>query len=116
VEEGGSDADLMGKLPRNYVDLRSRGMGIVLDFGWRRTEEGLRWERDQTEKARDMPSKANKDTGEALIDEEKKAGLLGRWVRWLRMDENGLPAGTAPVPEITSPPSGWKLGRLLGEW
>jgi hypothetical protein len=31
-------------LPSGYVDLRYRGMGLVWDFGWRRTEEGMEWE------------------------------------------------------------------------
>jgi hypothetical protein len=31
-------------LPENYVDMRYRGLGLVVDFGWRRTEEGMEWE------------------------------------------------------------------------
>jgi hypothetical protein len=31
-------------LPENYVDMRYRGLGLIFDFGWRRTEEGMEWE------------------------------------------------------------------------
>lgn len=31
-------------LPENYVDMRYRGLGLVFDFGWRRTEKGMAWE------------------------------------------------------------------------
>ena len=33
-----------GKLPWGYFDLRYRGIGLVVDFGWKRTEEGMKWE------------------------------------------------------------------------
>jgi hypothetical protein len=32
------------ELPSGYVDLRYRGLGLIWDFGWRRTEEGMEWE------------------------------------------------------------------------
>jgi hypothetical protein len=32
------------QLPSGYVDLRYRGLGLIWDFGWRRTEEGMEWE------------------------------------------------------------------------
>jgi hypothetical protein len=31
-------------LPDNYVDMRYRGLGLIFDFGWRRTEAGMEWE------------------------------------------------------------------------
>lgn len=33
-------------LPAGYIDLRYYGLGVVLDLGWRRSEEGLRFEMD----------------------------------------------------------------------
>lgn len=38
-------------LPKHYVDLRFGGLGFVLDLGWRRTDEGLRWEVEDTMRA-----------------------------------------------------------------
>jgi len=38
-------------LPPGYVDLRIGGIGLVLDFGWRRTDEGLRWEVENVRQA-----------------------------------------------------------------
>jgi hypothetical protein len=32
------------ELPSGYVDLRYRGLGLIWDFGWKRTEEGMEWE------------------------------------------------------------------------
>jgi len=40
--ENGPSSD--HQLPWGYFDLRWKGVGIVLDLGWRRTEEGMRWE------------------------------------------------------------------------
>jgi len=31
-------------LPNGYYDLSWKGLGFVVDLGWRRTEEGMRWE------------------------------------------------------------------------
>lgn len=31
-------------LPKGYYDLSWKGLGFVLDLGWKRTEEGMRWE------------------------------------------------------------------------
>jgi hypothetical protein len=31
-------------LPENYVDMRYRGLGLIFNFGWRRTEGGMEWE------------------------------------------------------------------------
>ncbi|KAL7419029.1 hypothetical protein Q5752_006714 [Cryptotrichosporon argae] len=31
-------------LPRHHVDARFRGLGFVVDFGWRRTDEGVAYE------------------------------------------------------------------------
>ncbi|KLT42365.1 hypothetical protein CC85DRAFT_312283 [Cutaneotrichosporon oleaginosum] len=41
-------------LPKWYHDLRVGGVGLVLDFGWRRTEEGLRWELAQHKRAAEI--------------------------------------------------------------
>jgi hypothetical protein len=43
--------------PPGYIDLRYKGLGFVLDLGWRRTETGMRWEveewRDATRRERE---------------------------------------------------------------
>lgn len=38
-------------LPPGYVDLRIGGVGIVLDLGWHRTDEGLHWEVENVRRA-----------------------------------------------------------------
>lgn len=42
---------LVRPVPRDYLDLRFKGLGLVLDLGWRRSEEGLRWELDDWREA-----------------------------------------------------------------
>lgn len=41
-------------LPQGYYDLRIGGVGLVLDLGWRRTDEGLSWELDEQKHAADL--------------------------------------------------------------
>lgn len=44
IQGGASEEKEEKVLPPGYVDLRWKGMGVVLDFNWRRTEEGMIYE------------------------------------------------------------------------
>ena len=35
----------MDELPPHHVNWRWKGIGMVVDFGWKRTEEGIQWEK-----------------------------------------------------------------------
>ena len=44
-------------LPSGFLDLRYKGLGFVLDLGWTRTEEGMRWEIQDRIRARGILEK-----------------------------------------------------------
>jgi hypothetical protein len=86
-------------VPRDYLDLRFRGLGLVLDLGWRRSEEGLRWELDDWREATRRQHQARgkggalwgsphfsgeQDTSERADGAEggkvSRAGKVGRWL------------------------------------
>jgi hypothetical protein len=57
-------------LPPNYLDLRWRGIGFVLDLGFKRTEEGMAWEVAQ------MLEASTKRTDERRVGVEEREGVL----------------------------------------
>ncbi|WVQ83354.1 hypothetical protein IAT38_005493 [Cryptococcus sp. DSM 104549] len=52
-------------LPPGYLDLRFRGVGFVLDLGWRRTDEGIQWEIEEA-LGRDW------DRSELVVERERR--------------------------------------------
>lgn len=85
-------------VPQGYLDLRYKGLGFVLDLGWRRTEEGTRWEMEDRRISRGVLDQRNRDEKAAMEsvreteagagaasekDEDKNAnGLLGSRESW----------------------------------
>lgn len=68
-------------LPKNYVDLRFGGLGLVLDLGWRRTEEGLRWEIEDTMRAAAMNRPATPAKQDVLESTEPQRAQHSGWLR-----------------------------------
>jgi hypothetical protein len=68
-----------GSLPQGYVDLRWKkpgkfeGMGYVFDFGWRRTEQGLRWEGETGQLPLPVVTPSSAADGESAVDEQEVA-------------------------------------------
>ena len=48
-------------LPTGFVDLRYKGLGFVLDFGWKRSEEGMAWELEEYRRSRSGPLRVSVD-------------------------------------------------------
>ncbi|ORX38864.1 hypothetical protein BD324DRAFT_648974 [Kockovaella imperatae] len=59
------------EIPPNHVDWRYRGIGLIVDFGWKRSDAGIRWERGSVG--------LRKDT-----KEDRSFGFLTRFSRLLR--------------------------------
>lgn len=82
-------------LPRGYYDLRLGGVGLVLDLGWRRTDEGLAWE----------------------LEEQKQAAELQRYRRAERQPRQGVASdGDQPLPAKTATGSGWMRASFVDSW
>lgn len=77
-------------LPPGYLDLRIKGVGVVLDIGWKRTEEGLDWE----------------------LAENKYAADLAKY----RRAERELKRRRRVIESKQAPASNWKGASLLGSW
>ncbi|RSH92148.1 hypothetical protein EHS25_008563 [Saitozyma podzolica] len=99
VDEGTKARSTWSPVPRDYLDLRFRGLGLVLDLGWRRSEEGLRWELDDWREATRRQHQARgkggalwgsprfsgeQDTSDRADGAEggkvSRAGKVGRWL------------------------------------
>ena len=86
MENGRTEKAQMATIPNGYVDLRWKGVGFILDLGWRRTKEGLLWE-GMDGMARQRGSDEDRQLGDD--DQEGKGrsrgGVWGgeRW-KWTR--------------------------------
>jgi hypothetical protein len=86
-------------LPDGYVDLRIGGVGLVLDLGWYRTDEGLRWEA-------------------ANVRDAAEAKRSRRSLRGLRHPAPPQPI-PAPTPAAAWPEKGgneWLRSPFVGLW
>ena len=63
-------------LPAGYIDLRYKGMGFVLDTGWRRSEEGMRWEVEEWRRTRRRTGQTQETEKE---NGKEKANVASRW-------------------------------------
>ncbi|ORY30993.1 hypothetical protein BCR39DRAFT_100387 [Naematelia encephala] len=95
-------------LPRGYVDLSLKGLGFIVDLGWRRTEEGLAWEQESW---RDTGMLPDGDMRGELRAKEKRV-LVGTdsggehgeedvvtgWFRWNRTSFLGSCKYRQPIP------------------
>lgn len=68
-------------LPKHYVDLRFGGLGFVLDLGWRRTDEGLRWEVEDTVRAAALNRPAAPTKKDVLDSTEPQRAQHSGWLR-----------------------------------
>lgn len=68
-------------LPKHYVDLRFGGLGFVLDLGWRRTDEGLRWEVEDTMRAAALNRPAAPAKKDVLDSTEPQRAQHSGWLR-----------------------------------
>lgn len=72
----GSETELsedLSTLPPGYIDLRWRGLGFVLDIGFARSEQGLKWEIADTKRAiqYDREAKKSRQRYWALVEERE---------------------------------------------
>jgi hypothetical protein len=82
-------------LPKWYHDLRLGGVGLVLDFGWRRTDEGLQWE----------------------LEEQKHAAQLARYRRAERRRQSQSQGDKAAGSGAgASGSSGWVRSPFVDSW
>jgi hypothetical protein len=127
-------------VPRQYLDLRFKGLGLVLDLGWRRSEEGLRWELDDWREAvrREHQGKGTggalwasthfsggQDTSDGVEGAQggnvKRVGKVGRWL-WKIMAREEVPSGGEGVGTKTGTGTGSgsdgkrKGGERSGYW
>lgn len=68
-------------LPKHYIDLRFGGLGFVLDLGWRRTDEGLRWEVEDTLRAAALNRPAAPAKKDVLDSTEPQRAQHSGWLR-----------------------------------
>lgn len=68
-------------LPKNYIDLRFGGLGFVLDLGWRRTDEGLRWEVEDTMRAAALNRPASPAREDVIDSAEPQRAQHSGWLR-----------------------------------
>jgi hypothetical protein len=43
---------MASNVPAGYTDLRWRGLGMIVNFGWKRSEEGMEWEMEDWKNTR----------------------------------------------------------------
>ena len=68
-------------IPDNHLDLRYGGVGLVLDFGWKRTDESIRWEM--------TTGRGKRKDDEVIVHNNDEASAQGigkprraRWEKW----------------------------------
>lgn len=87
-------------LPAGFVDLRYKGLGFVVDFGWKRSEEGMAWELEEYRRSRVDPLRVS-------VDKEPKTET--RWQLRKRM-RDGFVYWRDRVPGC------WDRIALLRSW
>ena len=55
-------------LPPGYVDMRWKGLGFVLDFGLKRSDEGMRWEMEEWRRSGVTPAASVTATARGTTD------------------------------------------------
>jgi hypothetical protein len=64
-------------LPPNYLNLQWKGIGVILDFGWKRSEEGLKWELENEYYGSESYSGPHGMRGKELGEVEERRWWLG---------------------------------------
>lgn len=106
-KDRGYEAYYPARLPRDHLDLRYRGLGFVLDFGWTRSEEGVRWEMEDRKAAGSRLNGPRKTVQEEEGEERKDAGESSR--------KSGASTWLTRVLSSVKGRSG-STGGLLGDW
>lgn len=73
-------------LPPGYIDLRYKGIGFVLDLGWKRSEEGMAWEVEEWRRSA-VSIRRTGEVAEKSVEVERRQEhslweripLLGSW-------------------------------------
>lgn len=80
-------------MPPGYLDLRYKGVGLVLDFGWRRTEVGMEWEVEdrriaqmRLDEARSVDKRMSSDDEDD--EEEEEEGLRDEQRDMIRVEKS----------------------------
>ncbi|WWD21469.1 hypothetical protein CI109_105955 [Kwoniella shandongensis] len=97
-------------LPPGYVDLSWQGLGFIVDFGWKRSEEGIKWEIEEVLGREWDREEGNKVDEEIVEVPQQLAGEVQE------LDKEGVinePAQETVVVEDRTP-SFWSRVPLLG--
>ena len=87
IEEKETKVEEEAPLPPGWIDLRYRGVGVVLDLSWRRSEEELQWELSDWERSteRQRKDRQTKRSGSQAGEMTRKAKGKDEGPVWRRM-------------------------------
>ncbi|WVN89460.1 uncharacterized protein L203_104683 [Cryptococcus depauperatus CBS 7841] len=106
------------KLPPGYVDLRWKGVGFVVDFGWRRTSKGIQWEIEEM-LGRDWDRSELVQKIELSLDQEgEPISLVDAEHPEAQNDENSEVDPNQKVESETAHPTRkkWTSIPFIGSW